>query len=247
MTQKFATQNHYQVINHFDVGQIEFELLSRGYGLNKPKSDIPAIEVIFADGQKDKFVLKHFDALPHSTNTDHTEICNYLGHLKNEIDASVAVTGCADKRNKAGKMFLTLISKRSPYQKYFSMDFNGHVESIQVKEPHSSNFLEYRNLEMDLLSRETKEFIEGDEIGDTEEESRASAVSVTGGGNHVPYAIKARIKLGIDESARKTITNKLKSNVDTWLAEMLTHLQAHYHHPTLRHRINFKVCLKNLM
>ena len=83
-------------------------------------------------------------------------------------------------------------------------------------------------------------FVEGDEIGDTEEETKAQN-TVVGTSNSVPFAVKAKIKLGTDVSASDTITKKLHRTVDEWISEILTHVQAHYHHPTLRHRINFEV------
>ena len=173
--------------------------------------------------------MKHNVALPHSINIDHTRVCNYLGHLKNEVEATVAVTGCADEENHDAKMHITLISKRSRYQKSFSIDyFSGHFEPIQLMEVDS------------IISRNGNTFVEGDELGDTEEEAKAKD-TIIGGGNSVPFAIKAKIKVGTDTSARDTITNKLNTTVDAWISEILTHLQAHYHHPTLRHRVNFEV------
>ena len=80
------------------------------------------------------------------------------------------------------------------------------------------------------------------EIGDEEEETIASKV-VLGGSNTVPYALKATIKLGIDISAKNTIENRLGKTVDWWPTEVMTHFQAHYYHPTLRHRISFEVTL----
>jgi hypothetical protein len=151
-----------------------------------------------------------------------------LGHLKNEVDATAAVTGCANEENRDAKMYITLISKRSRYQKSFSMDFSGHFEPIQLMEVDS------------IISRTGNTFVDGDELGDTEEEERAKD-TIIGGGNSVPFAIKAKIKVGTDTSARDTITNIFNTTVDAWISEIFTHLQAHYHHPTLRHRVNFEV------
>ena len=82
--------------------------------------------------------MKHHVALPHSKTIDHTRVCNYLGHLKNEVDATVAVTGCSDAENRDAKMAITLISKRSPYQKSFSMDFSGQFEPITLMQDGST-------------------------------------------------------------------------------------------------------------
>ena len=106
-----------------NIGTTTFTLLSSRSGLNDPKIDIPEMEVTFENGQKDTLVLRHYNAIPDSTNIDHTRLCNYLGYLKYEEDARVAVTGCVDERNLEGKMNITLLSKRSPYQKSFFMDW----------------------------------------------------------------------------------------------------------------------------
>ena len=108
------------------------------------------------------------------------------------------------------------------------MDFNGNFEPIKIMQVD------------DIHSRTGTTFVEGDMIGDTQEEKKAKN-TIIGGGNTVPFAIKAQIKVGIDKLARNTITNKHKTTVDAWISEVFTHFQAHYHHPTLRHRINFEV------
>ena len=221
---------------YIDAGVVSFRLLSSVPGEINALRDIPVIEVMFKDGKRDEIVLKHYVALPHSTNMDQTRACNYLGHLKNEVDATVAVTGCVDTANPGGKMYITLLSKRSRYQKSFSMDFSGNFEPIQRSEVESTHSLVSR----ELASRNGNTFVEGDELGDKEEEAKASD-TVVGGKNTVPFAIKVKIKVGVDASANDTITNQLGTTVDSWISKMITHLQAHYHHPTLRHRVNFEV------
>ena len=158
-----------------------------------------------------------------------------MGHLENEVDATVSLTGCLDQSNVERKIYITILSNRSRYEKSFSIDFDGNV--IQIKREKQSE-------EKEQL-RALEEFFEADEIGDMEEEAKAQAV-VLGGKNTVPYAIKAKIKLGIDVSAMNTILNRLDTTIDAWLTEVMTHVQTHYYHPTLRHRITFEVsCLYN--
>ena len=173
--------------------------------------------------------------MPRSTKVEQDRLCNYLGHLENENDASVAVTGCADDRNHEGKMYLTIISKRSPYQKSFSLDVNGNVKLIEAKSGNTVNNLLIQN----IIDRRGFEIMEGDEIKNAELEAKAANAETNG----VPCSIKVKIRLGIDASALKTIEKSLQRTYDNWLAEVFTHAQVHYHHPTLQHRINFEVCL----
>ena len=51
-------------------------------------SKLPKISLTFPDGTEDTLILNHNDI---------DEDCNYFGHLKNNIEACVAVTGCAGK------------------------------------------------------------------------------------------------------------------------------------------------------
>ena len=191
------------------------------------------MEVIFADGNKDKLVLSHYNAFLDSKDIDPTLMCNYLGYLAHEKDARVAVTGCVDERNVEGKMYISLLSKRSPYQKSFSMDLNGNVEPIKITGS-NDGYLSFAN---EPISRKGGEFTEEDEIGESDIEAAAEASTTDG----VPYAIKVKVKIGTDTAAVKKITQDLKRTVDEWLAEMFTHVQNHYHHGTLKHKINFEV------
>ena len=209
---------------------MSFRILSTFNGLYDSSRDIPDVEVTFKDGETDRFVLDHHVALPFSSNLYHARTCSYLGNLENEVDAKVALTGCMDESNVERKMYITILSSRSPFRKSFSVDFDGNVSHIQ-REEHN---------EEKESNRMAEEFFEGDMIGDQEEETFASKV-ILGGTNTVPYAIKATIRLGIDVSAKNTIENRLGTTVDDWLTKVMTHFQAHYNHPTLRHRIAFKV------
>ena len=210
-----------------------FTLLSSRSGLLDPKIDIPQVEVTFTDGQKDSLVLEHYNALPHSKNIDPRRLCNYLGHLKNEKTARVAVTGCVDERNLEGKMYISMISKRSPYQKLFSMDLDGTVNPIKVTESNDA----YKTAHGAVVSRNGGEFQDYDEIGETDIEEAAEASTTDG----VPYNLKVTVKIGTDTAAINKIVNDLGRTVDDWLAETFTHVQNHYHHDTLQHKINFEV------
>ena len=192
------------------------------------------MEVTFADGYKDTLVLEHYNAFPNSENIDHTRLCNYLGHLLHEKDARVAVTGCLDDtRNTDGKMYISLLSRRSPLQKSFSMDLNGNVKPIKITESNDA----YMSSKNEVISRQSGPFIEGDAIGETDIEAAAAASTTDG----VPFKIKVNIKIGTDTAAINKITNELGRTVDDWLAEMFTHFQNHYNHATLQHNLNFEV------
>ena len=54
--------------------------------------------------------------------------CNYIGHLKNETSALVAVTGCLE--TPEDKLEVTMISKHNK-NKMFLLDHDGNAEVIK--------------------------------------------------------------------------------------------------------------------
>ena len=118
------------------------------------------------------------------------------------------------------------------------MDLDGNTEPVQLQRSNHQSLPEDKT----ILLRQGGTFTDGDEIGDSEIEAEAASSDT----NHVPYEIKVKIKLGTDSSARDTIENNLGTTVDNWLAEVFTHVQLHYHHRSLKHKINFEVCDKEL-
>ena len=227
------------------VGETTFKIISSHSQWKDPKDDIPEILVTFPNGDSDRLNLKHYNALPSSTNIDHYRLCNYLGHLHHDKEATVAVTGCADaERNIEGKMYITLMSRQSPYQKMFTIDLKDNGGNIQYRSSHPQKrqLSEAQQVaeQIETIIRAT-ETIEDDEIIDKDVEARVSKAP----GDGVPCSIKAKIKMGTDASAWHTIHDYLQMSVDNWLAEMFTHVQSYYYHPTLKHRINFEVKFKS--
>ena len=146
--------------------------------------------------------------------------------MENEKDDTVAVTGCADEQNLEGKIYVTLISKRFPTQSKFVIYLDSFGASEELK----------RGLRKEIVTNRV-EMIDEDEIDDEEIEAKASTAAQDG----APCTIKAKIRLGTDASAKEQIEKRLHRDVDGWLAEMFTHVQAHFLHPSLQHRINFEV------
>ena len=75
-----------------------------------------------------------------------------------------------------------------------------------------------------------------DEIGETDIEAAAEASTTDG----VPHNLKMKVKIGTDTASINKIVNGLGRTVDDWLAETFTHVQNHYHHATLQHKIDFE-------
>ena len=115
------------------------------------------------------------------------------------------------------------------------MDVNGNVETVQLQPSKHPSF------PGDISSREGSTFTEGVDISDSEIEAKAASSDT----KNVPYKLAAKIRLGIDSAARNKIEKDLGTTVDNWLAEMFAHVQLHFLHSSLKHKINFEVCAKN--
>ena len=83
------------------------------------------VSVTFPDGYIDQLVLKRFDA----NNDDrmaNKEHCNFIGHLKNEVEACVAMTGCFG----AEDVHFTILSTHITESPMFIWTKVGNVEVI---------------------------------------------------------------------------------------------------------------------
>ena len=88
-------------------------------------NSIPMIAITFADGHEDIFVLeRHYlseaDRLAKKIN------CNFIGHLENDSEACVAVTGCIGQ-----KMEFTINSKHSGDYNKFILHESGELEAVE--------------------------------------------------------------------------------------------------------------------
>ena len=181
----------------------------------------------------DKFVLEHYNAMSDSKSIDESRLCNYLGHLKNEEDSRVSVTGCFDDRNLEGKIYISLFSRRSSSQKLFAMDMHGNVEPIYIADSNDA----YISLTGEVVTRDGKNFQHKDKIAKPNTELVRDASTT----DSVPYNLTLTVKIGTDTGVSDYIVNKLGRTVDDWVAEMFTHVQNHFYHPSLNHKIHFKV------
>ena len=85
---------------------------------------IPEVDIIFPDGHQDELILeKHF---PNAEAQMENEVhCNYFGHLKNDPEACVAVTGCY------GMDEFTIMSDHALNENKFVLEKNGGLKVIK--------------------------------------------------------------------------------------------------------------------
>ena len=221
------------VIFSSPIEHARFQMTSMRSGAIDPKLDIPELDVTFTNGVKQRLVLRHYDAIPNSDSADKSRFCNYLGHLEGDEESSVvAVTGCLMGDDRDEKMHITLLSRHSPQHKSFSVDATGNTNHIEI--------------DSEVLSREASV----DDVDDTDFDSdgdlsndqwEAAAAQVSGSQrNKVPPILTLKMRLGYDKAV-KNYFDKEGGNVDNWLAEVMTHSQAHYLHSSLKHQIILQV------
>ena len=209
-----------------------------------PANNIPDIEVRFSNGKKDRIKLKHIRVMPHSKDLDHSKLCNYIGFLENDKDAStVAVTGCLSRTTPEEKMLITMFSNNSPFHSYFSLDVDGNVQHITTDKyragaiSRSGSFTGVSKNVHGPRGTGNQNSVDDEIIDEELEEAAANMGNVQ---DLVPQELKVNIRMGVDTSAKAAIEG-LGLTVDNWLSDLLTHTQAHFFHSSLNHIINFEV------
>ena len=88
--------------------------------------DIPEIDIAFPDGHLDEFVLeKHFfNKEDRMANEEH---CNYFGHLKNDPDACIAVTGCYGRDD----LEFTILTDHGMANHMFVLQKDGQLRTVE--------------------------------------------------------------------------------------------------------------------
>ena len=88
--------------------------------------DIPEIAITFPDGRHDELILeKHFPN--DEAGLENKEHCNYFGHLKNDLDACVAVTGCYGQDD----LDFTIMSEHISGPNMFVLEKDGQVRAVE--------------------------------------------------------------------------------------------------------------------
>jgi len=183
--------------------------------------DPPQILVTFPSGIQDEFVLKH-----HIVGPSMKKRCNYLGHIKNRLSSSVAVTGCMKK--PGDRIDITMISELSGLKMY-SVDFFGNAEAIEIPKD-------------GLHGIETREDESDDEISTNKEEEELAATEKI---DYIPPVTKARIKIGYDKGMLELL-EKYNTDFEDWLNDLLTHTQAHFREGRLGTIIELEVAYPHI-
>jgi len=177
---------------------------------------IPNILVTFPDGYSDNLVLNHF----YSEN-DHADGCHFLGHLKNEQEACIAMTGCIGSED----VEFTMMSEHAPENGLFKWKLDGNVEVIDHP---------YKNGAAD--NRRDANDIRGDPA-QMQAEAQIEK-SLTTKSKTLPPNQKLKVKVFYD----KSLKTKLGSDkaVKSFYDSAHVHLQASFCHVSLGTKIKLE-------
>ena len=98
-----------------------------------PRSSDPKVVVTFPDGYSDTMVLKRHnfnDKIENQfeeQNEDDDMDCNYFGHLSNETDACVAMTGCIGYED----VLFSIMSRHAQKSSNFVWTKIGDVQTVE--------------------------------------------------------------------------------------------------------------------
>ena len=86
----------------------------------------PSVSIAFPDGYKDTLVLSRYYA-NEEERMDRVKACHYIGHLANEPEACVAMTGCVGSED----VEFTIMSTHATESPMFKWTKEGTVEIIE--------------------------------------------------------------------------------------------------------------------
>jgi len=189
----------------------------------------PRVEVTFSDGYTDTMVLnKHY-----ATEEDRmagTEDCNYIGHLENEKDACVAMTGCIGSED----VEFTIMSTHATESPMFKWTREGRVEVIEspFKDGKARTESIERGMEQDW-----------DDVEDSEVNSAEKAIEqmCSGGANcaSVPATNLLQIRTGYGDGFLAKVGSSAKAQ--SYIKSAITHTQVFYCHSSLGTKIALQI------
>ena len=202
--------------------------------------------------------LSYFDAFPKSSKTIHSKSCNYIGNLNDDPEASViAASGCLHleqpdqketKYNK-DKMYFTMLSKKSPTQRFFTLDINGKTEEVKPDGLDEATMLFEKEYMKPSNLKSSSNLL--DSINDNSQDYQQRLLSERilskrilsekNGNKDFPKEILLNIAFGVDNSIKELL--ETEDAVENWVASVLCHMQTFYIHPSLETKILFEVSI----
>ena len=181
---------------------------------SKSGNGIPSIDITFPDGHQDHLVLErhYMNEIDKMAKRLH---CNFIGHLANEIEACVAVTGCPGER-----MEFTVNSEHAGLNNRFILHQNGQMEKVEgaFREGGFDEPLEIPYQHLGGKMAHQAQFAQS-----------------------LPATNLMRIKVGYDDSFFADLGSAFAA--EAYLESMFTHVQTFFCHPSLGTKIQIEVTI----
>ena len=175
-----------------------------------------------------------------------SKACNYIGNLNDDPEASViAASGCmhleqpnqkeAAYNSNKDKMYFTMLSKKSPTKRFFTLDINGKTEEVKPDGLDEATMIfekEYMKPSNLKSSSNRLDLTNSEDYQQPHEKN---------GNIAFPKEIKLNIAFGVDNSIKELM--ETEDAVENWVASVLCHMQTFYIHPSLKTKILLEVSI----
>merc|ERR1711971_748093 len=194
---------------------------------------VPSVSVTFPDGHNDILLLDKFYAneedrmIQGHQGIPNVEQCVYFGHLANEPEAWVAMTGCPGSED----VELTILSTHNEISHTFKWAKEGDVQILSRTDNDDDGINEDS-----FIPRNKTDYIDSDVIPEFEQAFVKAQENCAGGGCSLPATQHLQIRAGYDNNYLNHFNgNHLSAKgylILTW-----AHVQAYYCQPSLGSKI----------
>merc|ERR1711935_486269 len=185
----------------------------------------PSVSIAFPDGYKDTLVLERYYA-NEEERMERTEACHYIGHLANEREACVAMTGCVGSED----VQFTIMSTHATESPMFKWTTEGGVEIIES--PFKNGLAK-----SEVLSREDTVTDDDDDLilSGPEAQLIEAEEACVGGVCTLPATQQLQIRVGYDDGFKTKVGGT--SQAEAYIADTWPHIQVSYCHSSLGSKV----------
>jgi len=187
----------------------------------------PSVAIAFPDGYTDTLVLNHY-----YSDEDNVEGCHFLGHLANDREACVAMTGCVGQED----VELTILSEHNSDSGLYKWNRDGTVDILDHPLRNGA-----QGRVVDTISGSNRKENVEVEVGSPEVEKAESAIEkkmTIEQENSLPANQKMVVKVAYDDSYLKKLGSH--TNVKSHYNAVHVHLQASFCHSSFGVKIKLE-------
>jgi len=181
----------------------------------------PSVAITFPNGHKDTLILNKF----HGNEEDRLasmERCHYIGHLTNETEACVAMTGCVGSED----VEFTILSTHAKESVMFKWTKNGNVEILENPQKNAM-----RVKKESIEDFETGQYNDAITVPELEEAFMAAKTKCASSACSLPDTQRLQIRVGYDDPFYKLLGSTAQA--ENYIAAAWTHVQVYYCHKSL--------------